>query len=120
MGCDGWRQNDKFIFLLLSPSGDVAAAIDIKSRNLDNAEIGYWASKSHRGCMTNTATELLNLARAAGYRGLFGRTKKGNKDSVGVLMRVGFRFDSKESEENETYDFYRIKLQGNTNEKSSR
>ena len=119
MGYSGWSENDKFIFLILSPSGNVAAAIDIKSPDLTDAEIGYWASESHPGCMTNTTTELLKLARVAGFRSLFGRTKKGNIDSVGVLLRAGFRFDAVDSEESDTYDFYRIELKENGDENKS-
>ncbi len=115
IGAKGWSENRMFIFLLLSSTGEVAAAIDIKSSDLDNAEIGYWASESHRGCMTNTTTELLGLARDAGYRKLLGRTKKGNKDSANVLLRAGFQFDAADSKNSEEHDFYRVDLQKNGN-----
>tara|TARA_R100000027_G_scaffold7146_1_gene5485 strand:+ start:3157 stop:3708 length:552 start_codon:yes stop_codon:yes gene_type:complete len=110
MGRDGWRKGEKFVFLLLRRNGDVAAAIDIKSNDPDDAEIGYWSSESHRGCMTNTTIELVSLAESAGYRALFARTKKANKDSIGVLQRAGFQFDSKNSKADDLYDFYRIRF----------
>lgn len=107
---EGWRTNQMFVFLLFTSNGKLAAAIDIKSSDLDEAEIGYWASEKHRGCMTNLAQELLALAGRAGFRKLFGRVRKQNAKSAGVLERSGFTLDRKASERDETNQIYRIEL----------
>lgn len=106
----GWIKNEMFIFHVLTSDGEVSAAIDIKSSNTEYAEIGYWSSEAHRGLMTNTTRVLVNLARKAGFRSLFGRTKKENKDSAGVLRRSGFVLDAIESEASDSNDYYRIEL----------
>ncbi|WP_289032240.1 GNAT family N-acetyltransferase [uncultured Paraglaciecola sp.] len=108
MGRKGWKENKHFIFLLMTQNGDIAACIDIKSPYLKNAEIGYWASRSHRGCMTNTSIALLKLANVAGYTGLFGRAKKENTASAKLLLRTGFKYDMKESENCKTYNYYNV------------
>lgn len=111
-GITGWRKNEKFVFLLMNADGLPAACIDIKSSNLEYAEIGYWSSTEHRGVMTNTVLELVDLAREAGFKRLFGRTRKENKGSSKVLERVGFVFNRMESKEDETHDCYELNLNG--------
>ncbi|MCV2402510.1 GNAT family N-acetyltransferase [Marinomonas sp. C2222] len=110
IGLNGWKEKKHFIFLLMSQTGDVVAAIDIKSPDLENAEIGYWASELHRGCMTNTVLALLSLARTAGYFRLFGRVKKENIASMKVLSRAGFQNDTVKSESCDTHNYYQVFL----------
>ncbi|WP_309396025.1 GNAT family N-acetyltransferase [Cerasicoccus maritimus] len=107
-GAEGWKNNHSFVFLLVTELGEVAAAIDIKAPDIEKSEIGYWASERHRGCMTNTVIALLSIAKDAGYRSLFARVRKANLNSVGVLARSGFTLSP--TDEDETYDFYRIEL----------
>ena len=78
MGNEGWRKNEQFVFSLLDQDGNPAASIDIKTADLDYAEIGYLCSSAHRGVMTNTLLGLIDLAREAGFRKLFARTRKRN------------------------------------------
>lgn len=110
LGLQGWKTNASFIFLLLTLSGTLAAAADIKSADTDGAEIGYWASATHRGTMTNATKALLELAALAGYRSLWARVKKANANSARVLQRSGFTADPSQSQGDETYDFYRVEL----------
>jgi len=107
-GVEGWKKNKAFVFLLVTRFGEVAAAVDIKTPNIENAEIGYWASESHQGCMTNTVIVLLTIAKEAGYSSLYARVRKANSSSAGVLTRSGFSLD--DSNEDDTYSFYRIAL----------
>ncbi len=86
----GWAHGTHFTFALLAPGGEVAAALDIKSADLDAAEVGYWLSAAHSGVMTNAVLALADVARAAGYRALFARVREGNARSEGVLTRAGF------------------------------
>jgi hypothetical protein len=70
----------------------------------------------HRGLMTNTTKTLLKIAQTAGSKSLFGRTKKGNSQSAGVLRRSGFTFDKTGSESDDLHDLFRINLKGRKSE----
>lgn len=87
---EGWRNGTHFVFLLLSPKGEIVGALDLKSANLKEAEVGYWLSQSHSGVMTNAVLTLAGLARAAGYQKLFARVRPANDRSAAVLRRAGF------------------------------
>jgi RimJ/RimL family protein N-acetyltransferase len=87
---EGWQQQKYFAFTIKDESNEIVAAIDIKSNNLDEAEIGYWASETKRGIITNAVAELIEIARRAGYKKLFANTRKINQQSQGVLKRSGF------------------------------
>lgn len=85
----GWAAGTHFVFVVLDGEQRVAAACDIKSSD-PVAEVGYWASRGHRGVMANSVRALCALAAGAGFEGLFARTKPGNTRSQGVLLRAGF------------------------------
>ncbi len=86
----GWRDRSWFVFLLRDSTGQIIAAIDIKSADTDGAEIGYWASASRPGIMTNAVLQLCEVAREAGYRRLFALIVPDNAQSLGVVGRAGF------------------------------
>lgn len=86
----GWQEQQHFVFLLVTPSGLISGALDIKSSNRTMAEIGYWCSELHRGLMTGAVGELKSLAREASFNALFGRVRKDNAASIKVLERNGF------------------------------
>jgi RimJ/RimL family protein N-acetyltransferase len=54
-------------------------------------EVGYWASARSPGFMTPAVAALCDLARGAGYRSLYARTRPENERSAAVLRRNGFR-----------------------------
>lgn len=89
-GARGWREGTHFLFLIRSDSGEVAGAMDIKSPNLESAEIGYWLSAHHSGVMTNAVCALVRLARNAGYAELFALVRPTNTRSANVVARAGF------------------------------
>ncbi len=64
--------------------------MDIKSANLESAEIGYWLSAHHSGVMTNAVCALVQLARDAGYAELFALIRPTNTRSANVVARAGF------------------------------
>ena len=86
----GWAAGSHFVFAVIDEHQHIAAACDIKSRDAV-AEIGYWASRHHRGIMTNAVRAVGNWAQEAGFHGLFARTKLANHASHAVLARTGFR-----------------------------
>ncbi len=108
MGNDGWENNDKFVFLLLTEDGSPAACIDIKSADPDYAEIGYLSSIRHRGVMTNTVVALAALAKEAGFKTLFGRSKKDNTASSRVMIRAGFMYHEEKSKVCERYEYFEL------------
>jgi RimJ/RimL family protein N-acetyltransferase len=89
-GGDGWKKGSHFVFLVLTESGEVAAALDIKSANTESSEIGYWASQSHPAIISTAVEAMCGLASAASYKGLFGRVRPDNTGSKKVLIRCGF------------------------------
>lgn len=86
----GWRDKSHFVFATVDDQGLVVAACDIKSADIRNAEIGYWASSHHRGVMTNSVSTMLDLARQAGFLYFYADVLERNDCSQRVLERVGF------------------------------
>ena len=87
---EGWANNNKFVFLIRGSENQIVGAIDIKSQNIDAAEIGYWISSNISGVMTNAVEALCNIAKNAGYNSLYGMTIPNNQKSQNVLLRAGF------------------------------
>jgi RimJ/RimL family protein N-acetyltransferase len=86
----GWREGTHFVFAAIDSQGLVVAACDLKSADVNNAEIGYWASSDHRGVMTNSVLKMLEVARGAGFQKFFAKVLEENHRSQGVLQRLGF------------------------------
>jgi len=38
---EGWRNDEKYTFTIRNPNGNIVGALDIKSNNLEEGEIGY-------------------------------------------------------------------------------
>lgn len=87
---EGWKNKTYFVFFVRKEDGEIIGAIDIKSADLERAEVGYWADKNYKGFMTNTLMELSKLAKSAGFMNLFATTATTNVRSGGVLERAGF------------------------------
>ncbi len=85
-----WEENKGFVFFIRDEDKKIVAAIDIKSPDLEEAEIGYWASAQYPGLMTNAVKKLAQLAKEAGYKKLWATTKTDNQKSMNVLLRAGF------------------------------
>jgi len=98
-GNKGWREGAYFCFVVESPAGEIAAAIDIKSSHKEFAEAGYWSSSKHRGIMSNTLAALVMAAGTAGYQTLFARVRKSNLASIKVLTNNQFIRDDAWMEE---------------------
>ncbi len=88
---EGWSKNKWFVYLITNESGDIVGAVDIKSNNLESAEIGYWMAQNIKGVMTNAVIKLREMAKAAGYKSLYGLTVPDNIKSQNVLTRAGFQ-----------------------------
>lgn len=89
-GKEGWDKNEYFVFAIRDPRGEIVGNMDIKSANLESAEIGYLISKDHPGVMTNAVVALCDIAKNAGYKSLYGLTVSDNEKSQNVLLRAGF------------------------------
>jgi RimJ/RimL family protein N-acetyltransferase len=87
---EGWKKQEWFVFLVRNSQGEIIAAIDIKSNNLESAEIGYWADKNFPGTISNAANKMIDLAAKAGFKSLYATTKPNNTRSQSVLIRNGF------------------------------
>ncbi|MFB9993345.1 GNAT family N-acetyltransferase [Deinococcus oregonensis] len=86
----GWQEGTHFVFLLLDADHHVAGALDIKSADLNSAEIGYWLGGAHRGIMTSALNTLIDAAQGAGFQRLWARPDADNTRSVALLERAGF------------------------------
>lgn len=89
-GADGWENGTHFVYAVTDADGAVVAACDIKSADLERAEIGYWSSAHHRGVMTNAVRVVTRLADDAGFRILFADIHPDNQRSLAVIQRCGF------------------------------
>jgi RimJ/RimL family protein N-acetyltransferase len=86
----GWRDQTLFTFIVRNSNNEIIGSIDIKSPDLDGAEIGYWSDKNSSGFMTNALNELMFVAAQAGYRTLHAKVLTHNTKSANLLERVGF------------------------------
>ncbi len=107
---DGWQQNKWFTFLVRNPEMQIVAAIDIKSDNLADAEMGYWASESYPGVVTNATLALCDLARAAGYQQLHALVRPENERSANVVLRAQFTEADSVEEKGRPYRLFRKTL----------
>ena len=87
----GWLEKTHFVFLVKDIKDEIVGCLDIKSPDLNEAPIGYWASEHARGFMTNAVLALCKVARNAGYRSLYALAAPDNQKSIGVLRRAGFQ-----------------------------
>ena len=101
---EGWENQTNFVFIIRKSDSEIIGVIDIKSANLDRAEIGYWADENYSGFMTNTVNELLSLAKEGGFKKLFAGVLARNDKSIKVLERSGF-IRTKEDDKNEEPHF---------------
>jgi RimJ/RimL family protein N-acetyltransferase len=100
---DGWQRNKWFVFLIKNPKGQIVGAIDIKSNNLNSAEIGYWVDVKTPGVMTNLVIALCEIAKDAGYKSLYGLTVLENDRSQKLLLRAGFKNEGQIEEKGKQY-----------------
>lgn len=105
---EGWRANTHFCFIALDSKGAIVAACDIKSADVNGAEVGYWASSAHRGIMTNIVTTVIREAAKAGFMSLMARAQYENVRSKNVMTRVGFLPDP--ASRDESRDYFTISL----------
>lgn len=89
----GWEQETHFVFATLDADGLVVSTCDIKSNNLEEAEIGYLCSAAHTGVMTNSVKAMVALAKEAGFLQFLAHVRVDNIASQRVLERVGFHRD---------------------------
>lgn len=107
---DGWNKQEYFVFLIKDIQGVIQAAIDVKSNNVDKAEVGYWASGDKPGIMTNVVKILCDLAKQAGYKGLFSDVQVTNEKSGKVLERINFSLEEELTKDYKQYYRYSKKL----------
>jgi len=100
---EGWARHEWFVFLVRDSHKTIIAAIDIKSTDLDGAEVGYWASASSPGIMTNTLLQVCQLARDGGYTRLTTMIAPDNEHSIRVTKRSGFVLDGERLHRQQRY-----------------
>lgn len=106
---EGWIEQKWFVFLVRNDRNEIIAAIDIKSNNLESAEIGYWADQNNSGTISNAVEKIIELAKKAGYKSLYATTKPENERSQKVLLRNVFARDGEMQKPNGLrYKFSRI------------
>lgn len=92
---------------------EILAAVDIKTADLNEGEVGYWATSEKPGVMTAAVKKLSEIAKEAGYKKLYALVRFTNDKSSAVITRAGFQFIGKikYKENNElTHDKYELEL----------
>ncbi len=87
---EGWANKTHFVFGIFDPIHNYVGSIDIKSNQLDGAQIGYWMDCNHKGVMSLAINQLLIIARKLGFTKLCARAKTTNLASQRVLIKNGF------------------------------
>ena len=106
----GWETKEYFVFIVRNQLNQIVGAIDIKSNNLDLAEVGYWMDKDSPGYMTNVLIGLACQAKDFGFKKLYGLTKINNDKSKRVLLRAKFLSTGKYVQNDCEYDRFEIVL----------
>lgn len=109
-GVTSWDANTLYLFFIVSPKNEIAAAIDIKSPDLDSAEIGYWCSADHRGIMTNTVIALTQIMAKAGFKEVYALVKPLNERSKKVVLRANYSHIGLIERDNITFDKFTYAL----------
>ncbi|MET8446923.1 GNAT family protein [Streptomyces sp. NPDC005209] len=93
---DGWAADSMFTFGLFLPEGELAGMLGITMRALGVGEIGFWATKEHRGHGYVTEATLA-VARWAftslSIDRVEWRAEVGNRASRAVAERAGFTIE---------------------------
>lgn len=84
----GWTLLTHFVFIVTTKENEIVAALDIKSNELDGAEIGYWCDQRHRGVTSSAVFVMMEWARKNDFRSLFANPV--NQKSAVLLKRLGF------------------------------
>ncbi len=93
---DGWADSSMFTFGVFLPSGELVGMLSIFMHPLGTGEIGFWATKEHRG--NGYITEAtLTVSRWAftslAIDRMEWRAEVGNMASRTVAEKVGFTFE---------------------------
>jgi RimJ/RimL family protein N-acetyltransferase len=86
----GWSEKTHYVFLITNSDGEIHAAVDIQSNQLEDAEIGYLATLKNPGLVTNAIAALCGIGKIAGYKSFIGMTLLDNQRSAAVLIRNAF------------------------------
>ena len=86
----GWNLHTHFVFFVVNEQDQIVGATDIKTGNLDDAEIGYWADCHHPGNVTNAVATMIDSAAGTGFTRFIAYVRRGNDKSLRVLERAGF------------------------------
>ncbi|MET9387291.1 GNAT family N-acetyltransferase [Streptomyces sp. NPDC002928] len=93
---DGWANASMFTFGVFLPEGELAGMLALSMRSLGMAEIGFWATKQHRGNGYTTEAALA-AARWAFTRlavdRVEWRAEVGNHASRAVAENTGFTIE---------------------------
>ena len=106
-----WRATTAFAFAVRDQSDRIIAALDIKSPDLEEAEIGYWADPENPGYITNAVIALAQKAKSAGFKKLFDLIVPDNIRSIRVVTRAGFTSEGTVSKDKDYLKFSRILYQ---------
>ena len=98
----GWKLSTHFVFFIIDDQFGIVGAIDIKSAELNNAEVGYWADSNHPGNITNAVLAMIDSAIGTGFIRFTAFVRHDNDNSCRVLERAGFNLSNK-VEEREGY-----------------
>ncbi|MEU9005448.1 GNAT family N-acetyltransferase [Streptomyces sp. NPDC048551] len=94
---EGWRADTGYGFAVrLGRGGPLVAAVGVHVRGADAYEIGYWATKEHRGhgYMTEAVGAVARWTfTALGAARLEWRAEAGNAGSRAVAEKAGFRVE---------------------------
>lgn len=88
---EGWVNKTHFVFFVTNIDNEIVACLDIKSNNLDKAEVGYWCSNKHNGLTAEALKIVIDWAKQNNFKLLFAKPIT-NKSKI-LLKNVGFDDD---------------------------
>ncbi|MER5430728.1 GNAT family N-acetyltransferase [Streptomyces sp. NPDC002588] len=93
---DGWADSSMFTFGVFLPDGTLTGMVGLTPRSLGTAEVGFWATKEHRGHGYTTEATLTAARWAFTHLAVDRvewRAEVGNTASRAVAEHAGFTFE---------------------------
>jgi RimJ/RimL family protein N-acetyltransferase len=87
-----WKNGQGFVYVVRDNEDRIMASLDIKSADLESAEVGCWADTTEgaKGYMTNAFEALAQVAAERGFQELFALVRSDNTASQNLIQRAGF------------------------------
>ncbi len=90
---EGWEDDEHYVFFLVTDDTkqSIAGCFELRNRDRDTFETGYWVAPEYRGIGAASLLVLIDVCRSWQVGSLYARTLETNRASRRLLEKAGFR-----------------------------